>query len=164
MRMKDFSPYTLTHISFASTLEGGAIQAKLKSNGTTIATLHGIGSHQSIQAVFSTSPAEHLFNAFIDSLDDSFLYANVPSIHRGRSFPTTPAQKRQYVLEAMVEHTTDDKQLYGRCRHNTLYRLKEDLPHRYRVLKVLFTEKVRAAIIRDYGEKLETILNDQIRT
>lgn len=162
MRMKAFSPYTLHHLSFASVLEGEAGQAKLARSGTPIARLQGVGAGHFIQVYFSTPAAENQFKEFVSSMDEVFFEANIPAIGRGYTMPADVNDRIRFVLEAMVEHTVFDMELFGKCRHNTLYRLKDDPPNEYRALKVSFSPKVKAAIHRDYGESVDLILNETI--
>lgn len=160
MKMKAFAPYSVNHLTVGTVNDPYTGVGKLCRDGKTVARLFGVGNGRFVETSFSTAADEDSFNAYVSELDTQFLTDNIQAIELGEAIPTTDAERRGIILEALIEAAIDDIELHGRCRHNTLYRLKDDPRHQYRVWKVPFTPKVRAAIVRDHGEHIETILND----
>lgn len=57
----------------------------------------------------------------------------------------------------------EQKKLRKLCATKVLFRLKGDPLDEYRTLKAPYTETTKAFIVRKYGEKVESILNEQFQ-
>ena len=66
-----------------------------------------------------------------------------------------------WVVSELVSKISEEKQYKRWCKTKTLFRIKGDKPDEWRTIKAIYSPKVKEFITNKYGDKVESILNDQ---
>lgn len=68
------------------------------------------------------------------------------------------------LVDDLLEAHLERKQLAGWCRTKIVFRLKDDKPGVYHTIKGKYTPLDKTRLQKQYGDKLETIVNETLAT
>jgi hypothetical protein len=70
--------------------------------------------------------------------------------------------KLDQVIDKLLDKDEERRELKRLCRGKTLFRLKGDKVDQWRIVKHTFIPAVKVFLVKEYGDKIERIANEEI--
>lgn len=156
MFLTAFAPYAFRKLTKHETRRGVAWAGTLHAGGKDVANVADDGDGRALQVTFGSPQAEVDFDDFV---------ANLPEPAKAQVLLGTDQAvgvSRDHVLSAIADLAETAARFKARCKRNTLFITSSNSPGEISVLKVPFSPKVKAALEREHGAALQTILNEVV--
>ena len=150
----DFGGYSVKVLRTFTGREGVGCNATLYKDGKKVGTIDDMADGGGVYADFDGDAPRDAFDAHLKSL---------PAEKRSWSEDVNVSLTEDMFLNALIEEALkarEAKKMLKMLAKKTVFVLKGDDKGSYRVMNVPFDERVKAAVVKAHGDRLEVIFNE----
>lgn len=170
--MKDRNGYAVKGVKQMEGRDGYMLNCSLYKDGKKVATVIDDGNGGCLDIHFLDYKAPRVEVSGINYMDEPFNYKGTPEEKAFQDYvntlPTYDTEwsknqhpDQEHVINEMVDEYENLKRFKRACKKKTLFRLKGD-EDSYYTIKYPYCEKVRKHLETKYGDKLDSIINEEV--